>query len=51
MTGPQGESTSKPAGGLLRWVLGSMWAYWLTLLAFSMGLAVVIYLIWLRGSV
>lgn len=51
MTTPEGVAVAKSKGGPLRGVLGSMWGYWLVLLAFSLGLAAVIYFIWLRGRV
>jgi hypothetical protein len=36
---------------LLKSLIGSMWAYWLLLLGFSLGLATVIYYVWLRGNI
>jgi hypothetical protein len=51
MTTPEVDTVVKAKGGPLRWVLSSMWGYWFVLLAFSLGLAAVIYLIWLRGRV
>jgi hypothetical protein len=52
MTTETTDKTAKAkAGGIKRWVLGSMWGFWVLLLAFSLGLAAVIHLIWLRGNV
>lgn len=32
-------------------LLSSMWAFWIILLAGSMGLATAIYLVWLKGNI
>jgi ABC-type phosphate transport system permease subunit len=32
-------------------LLNSMWAFWIVLLAGSMGLATAIYLVWLKGTI
>jgi hypothetical protein len=42
------------AGGdlpMVKRLLNSMWFYWMFLLAISLGIAAVIYLVWLRGTV
>ena len=36
---------------LAKRLLNSMWAFWLMLLAGSLGLATVIYFVWLKGNV
>jgi hypothetical protein len=37
--------------GIGKRLLNSMWAFWLMLLAGSMGLATAIYLVWLKGNI
>jgi hypothetical protein len=43
------------AGGkdlsMVKRLLNSMWFFWMFLLAISLGIAAVIYLVWLRGTV
>ncbi len=34
----------------MKWLINSMWGYWFLLLAISLGLATVIYEIWLKGT-
>jgi hypothetical protein len=52
MTTVDSGAVAKPQpSGLLRLLVGSMWGFWFLLLAFSLGLATVIYYVWLRGSV
>jgi ABC-type phosphate transport system permease subunit len=51
MTTPTTDTLEKAkGGGIMKWVLNSMWAYWFLLLGVSLGCAAAIYLIWLKGT-
>jgi hypothetical protein len=36
--------------GFVKRILGSMWGFWFILLTFSMGAAIAIYYVWLKGT-
>jgi hypothetical protein len=44
------QDGTSPPGRLVRALTSSMWGYWFFLLAISMGMATVIYYVWLRGN-
>jgi hypothetical protein len=44
------HDSAPPPGGLVRALTSSMWGFWFFLLAISMGMAAVIYYVWLRGN-
>ena len=48
--GPELAATTK-ANGMMKWWVNSMWGFWLVLLTFSLGLAMAIYYVWLKGNI
>lgn len=45
------NGSAPPPAGLVRVLTSNMWGFWFFLLAISMGMAAVIYYIWLRGNI
>ena len=45
-----GMAPRSTRSGALRWLVSSMWGFWLLLLAVSFALATGIYYVWLRGN-
>ena len=51
MTAVESNTVAKAkAGGPLGFLVRSMWGFWFFLLTFSLGVAAVIYYVWLRGT-
>jgi hypothetical protein len=47
---PDLGSTAKDTG-MVKWLVNSMWVFWFSLLFVSMGLATIVYYVWLKGNV
>ena len=47
---PDLASTTKDVG-LVKWLVNSMWVFWFLLLGISLGLATVVYYVWLKGNI
>jgi hypothetical protein len=43
--------TASESNGIGKRLLNSMWAFWFVLLGLSVGLATVVYFLWLKGNV
>jgi ABC-type phosphate transport system permease subunit len=43
--------TTSSGNSIGKWLVNSMWVFWLVLLAASLGIAAGIYLIWLKGNI
>jgi hypothetical protein len=44
-------ATSTKDDGFMKRLLNSMWAFWFLLLVVSLGLATVVYYVWLKGNI